>query len=895
MVEFLKTKPTSYINKPRGLINVDTGATQVGNAIAKLGSEIQERGFRDAVVEQEKLGQNTALNIQVVDDNNELVMAQLPTNLSKVAMNVAEPILRKKMANAIYIDTQAGLSDIRKTAKNEAEFKQKAEVYLDQVSMRMAETGGESYITEFKDTFSQVYAQHGNALKIQDGLKENEYHLTKHTLVIEDQIAQLKMAYQKGNPLSDALYQELLAKINSTPDEFMNVKASGVAKLKDDLNLARSYGLISKSIPNASSNDIVNIQSAIRDGGASLKNVPEKYKDAVNQIIDITDPSLREDLITKLNTDYSSQAKKEQDARLEFNKGKQLRVFDLAQKQIEFNNDLVTKISGATTEEDFKNITNNIVQRLKESRSEVSSTSSEAVLNNQKSMYAAFATGIQKHIARILPDATSADYEAVRIAIATNGEQLSGLKPELLAPIKSLLKNTPDTFVNQLAQSFAQVHALVKQSEVATNAQRELENTITDIENGTAPKTKKVTNIVEELILNGKDKTYFTKPQSLGDPEIEKNIIKGYMPPTILSEFQLLASGSLSDERQAVALNRYARFSRYLNPATNNIQNKLTVPGGLGAETNALLMASLRISQTQGVEDFNQLISKLRMAKEEPQRVASVVQNVLGAKSVNQYLNGSTFTEAKVPAGDFNILRDMKPYVEYLALSGMDKSTIDQHVTDFIKEKYLPTNGIVADPQGPVGRSMYSLEAILPDQDMVNKFVNLVNEQLPDGYSLNESLQTSSSNFFDRFAEENKFNPIMKNVGEGLSAITNIGGQSNKKVYLVPHPISPTNIDSGYGGEVVYYAMSLDDTGELKPVIGKNSSGVDTMFAWSTKEVTQQVITKQIQSDKIDTYTLENEDILSEDIAQSNIDAETIKNKTIAEVGGKAILPMGAF
>ena len=52
MVEFLKTKPTSYINKPRGLINVDTGATQVGNAIAKLGSEIQERGFRDAVVEQ---------------------------------------------------------------------------------------------------------------------------------------------------------------------------------------------------------------------------------------------------------------------------------------------------------------------------------------------------------------------------------------------------------------------------------------------------------------------------------------------------------------------------------------------------------------------------------------------------------------------------------------------------------------------------------------------------------------------------------------------------------------------------------------------------------------------------------------------------------------------------
>ena len=79
MAEFLKTKTSTFVNRPVGIVSTNTGATEVGNAIAKLGSEIQDRAFRDAVVEQEKLGQDTVMNLSVLDENNKLVMRQLPT------------------------------------------------------------------------------------------------------------------------------------------------------------------------------------------------------------------------------------------------------------------------------------------------------------------------------------------------------------------------------------------------------------------------------------------------------------------------------------------------------------------------------------------------------------------------------------------------------------------------------------------------------------------------------------------------------------------------------------------------------------------------------------------------------------------------------------------------
>ena len=286
MAEFLKTKTSTFVNRPVGIVSTNTGATEVGNAIAKLGSEIQDRAFRDAVVEQEKLGQDTVMNLSVLDENNKLVMRQLPTNLSQVARNTAEPLLRKKMSNAIQVDTQTGLAEIRKTAKNEQEFKEKALVYLDQVTERMKETGGANYVEDFKNTFSKVYAQHGNDLKIKDGIKENEYHLTNQIKTIESRIANIVTEFETGDPEAENNIASLMVDIRNLPDEYMNVKQSGVNNLLETTMIAMQFGILKKGIAGATSNDLVKIQSAILSNGVNLAQVPEKYKEATKLAIE---------------------------------------------------------------------------------------------------------------------------------------------------------------------------------------------------------------------------------------------------------------------------------------------------------------------------------------------------------------------------------------------------------------------------------------------------------------------------------------------------------------------------------------------------------------------------------------------------------------------------------
>jgi len=120
-------------------------------------------------------------------------------------------------------------------------------------------------------------------------------------------------------------------------------------------------------------------------------------------------------------------------------------------------------------------------------------------------------------------------------------------------------------------------------------------------------------------------------------------------------------------------------------------------------------------------------------------------------------------------------------------------------------------------------------------------------------------------------------------------------GGEQKKVMLAPHPISPTNIDQGYGGEVIYYAMTLSPTNEVIPLIGTNKDGEPTMYAWSTSQVTKEIIKKerdaqlQLMEDRL------KDDIGSEELAQEAINKKIVEEKLTAEKFGKVIPPIGAF
>ena len=846
MVEFLKTKPTSYINKPRGLINVDTGATQVGNAIANLGNTITEIAFKDAVKEQEKLGKDTVLQMPVRDENNNLVIAELPSNLSNVARETAEPLLQRKMADAIYIDTSKGLARIRSTSKNESDYSEKANVYLEQVEMRLAETGGENYIQEARNAFGKVSSQHSIDLMLKDGKRENDIALTNHYEVINDSIASIKLQFQTGDPLSQTDYNLTKKRILSTSNSYMDVNPAGVSKALEDLDIARAEGIIQSATSNASANDYMLIQSAVLDGGLSIKKVPEKYREAVTKAIATLDKDLLDDLDTSLDKYRIDQNNKETKAKTLFNEGKPNRQLAESREASETANNLTMEIANGSLN-DFPKLANKLNEALKTNDANINNIGFPAVQKNRLLLLDGFVRGVTNNMAKSVEDITSLDITNVMQAIVTNNPQNKNLRPELIPYVKAILDDTPVNLNSQIASGFARLRDTLNQQEIKTNKIKEAEIFDTRVENGLEQNDTKTRKHIDNKILNGKPANYYNMPQSLSDKQIDGYIRKGYMPEGIITQMKKLSSGSLSGEAFEVALQRYMSISSKLNK-DNKFQDYFTTSNSLGSEINGKLKAAVDIAEIQGFENFNAILSDIGNMKstEGKQAVLLKAKEAFGSdKTTESYLRGKTT--------DANVIREMKPYVEYLLHGGVSVEDIDTKVKNFIDNKFFDTKGIVADPYGPANKSLYSIDAILPVHG--DKFLDLIRAELPDGYYLGNTQGRDSF---------------------GMLKFTS----GSDRVYLVPQPISPTNISGGRTGEVVYHAMIIDESDMLVPLVTEGM-----LLSFSTKEVTQKIVDKE-NNDAIalQKYREEN-DIGSEELAQQTIDADIIKSNNAPSFG----------
>ena len=146
MVEFLKAKGTSFVNKPVGVNNVNTGAVEAGQTLARVGQQLASQFFADAEKEQIKLGKEVGMTLPVRDDDGNLAFQTTPTTLSDVAKNAAEPIIQKRYQDALNVDIFSKLNEIRQKSRTSGEFSRNVEnemsVYIEQTK----QSGGERYV-----------------------------------------------------------------------------------------------------------------------------------------------------------------------------------------------------------------------------------------------------------------------------------------------------------------------------------------------------------------------------------------------------------------------------------------------------------------------------------------------------------------------------------------------------------------------------------------------------------------------------------------------------------------------------------------------------------------------------------------------------------------------------
>ena len=168
MVEFLKAKGTSFVNKPVGVNNVNTGAVEAGQTLARVGQQLATQFFADAEQEQIKLGKEVGLTLPVRDDDGNLSFQTTPTTLSDVAKNAAEPIIQKRYEDALNVDIFSKLNEIRQKSRTSGEFSKNVEnemsVYIEQTKL----SGGERYVGGMTETVAKLSAQHFNAMATEE-------------------------------------------------------------------------------------------------------------------------------------------------------------------------------------------------------------------------------------------------------------------------------------------------------------------------------------------------------------------------------------------------------------------------------------------------------------------------------------------------------------------------------------------------------------------------------------------------------------------------------------------------------------------------------------------------------------------------------------------------------
>jgi len=861
MAEFLRAKTSTFTNKPMGVIDTRTGGAEVGKAIANLGNNITEMAFKDAVKDQEKLGKDTVLQMPVRDENNDLVIAELPTNLSSVARETAEPLLQRKMADAIYMDTQLGLANIRKSAKNEAEYSEKANVYLEQVEMRLSETGGDAYIQEARNAFGKVSSQHSIDLMIKDGKRENEIALTNHYGVVDQSIASIKLQFATNDPSAQTDFDLTKAKILSTTNSFMDVNPTGVSKALDQLEVAKAEGIIRRVTNNASSDDYMKIQKAVLDGGMSLKNVPKEYRESVKEAIKTLDKDLLDDLDAALEPFRIDQTNSENKAKSLFNQGKPVRQLQASREIDTFSNEMITNLANGNIS--FEEASKSLAAKLISNDQQVGLIGEPHVRRNRLVLLDGYVRGVTNNMAQTVDDINAEDINNVIQAITTNNSELEALRPELRPYVKTILDGTPDNLNDKIAGSFSRLRQTLNMQDIkrkAIEGEMVYGNRLTQgLESNSAKSMKAVDNI----ILNGKSQDYFNSRQSLGDPQLDFFLKKGNLPLSVVTQMEKLASGSLTGEAFDVALQRYMSISSKLNKNSGKFQDYFsTIHNGLSAGDNAKLKAAVNIAEIKGFENFNEILGDItNMETEEGTRAVNLkARQIFEDKSIETYLRGEIT--------DHNVIREMKPYVQYLIHGGVDVDKIKENVKNFIDTKFLETKGIVADPLGPANKSLYALDAIIPDADLQNEFLTLIKAELPDGYNFGVTVGRENLGLL-------RFMPGAQEVASQGDTSVN-----QERVYLVPQPISPTNISGGRTGEVLYHVMYVDKSDMLSPLI---KDGISLTF--STKEVTQKIVDKenndalQLEEDRL------KDDILSSDIAQSNINADIIKNNNTPSLG----------
>jgi len=296
MVEFLKAKGTSFVNKPVGVNNVNTGAVEAGQTLARVGQQLATQFFADAEQEQIKLGKEVGMTLPVRDGDGNLSFQTTPTTLSDVAKNAAEPIIQKRYEDALNVDIFGKLNEIRQKSRTSGEFSKNVEnemsVYIEQTK----QSGGDRYVGGMTESIAKLSAQHFNAMATEETKEAMRISSLQHNMIDNKNIADLISI--AGDRINKANIGELLNVLEDLDDNSLailerndqNLAINNLAvdthrKTATSAKTAVTFAMINILTKDKTSAQILDIENYFRTGTVPT-HLNDKEKALLNQIED---------------------------------------------------------------------------------------------------------------------------------------------------------------------------------------------------------------------------------------------------------------------------------------------------------------------------------------------------------------------------------------------------------------------------------------------------------------------------------------------------------------------------------------------------------------------------------------------------------------------------------
>jgi hypothetical protein len=326
MVEFLKSKRTSFVNKPVGVVAADTGARQLGLAVAEFGNSMQKIFWEEARQDAVKGDIEKANTLAIRDEQGKLRFEK--PNFSRVGGGKANAILRERYGNDILIKSKQKFGELHAEYTRDGKFDKEgfdlaANSYIKGHTDSFKENGFEEFIPSFLSKVQNQAVLHSNKILNDKIDQENKIANENQKIIIDEQIQELEGLYYNKSSITSLdeegaadnfaedikeTENEIVQRIESLKGKPNGLAAPAIKELKRKMRINSSLGVLQSIIDKNPTDDkaIKILEMAFQ--GNTITGDQKAYLLLSNNPITQSDLIEAQQLKDKFNYTYSDRA-----------------------------------------------------------------------------------------------------------------------------------------------------------------------------------------------------------------------------------------------------------------------------------------------------------------------------------------------------------------------------------------------------------------------------------------------------------------------------------------------------------------------------------------------------------------------------------------------------------